>query len=105
MKQLKTRKPEGQYDLRTGSIWLHEKSNRLYVLVGVSENCTNIDELHGDYVIYHSTGRVCRIYHRSVAEFLDGRFLLVEGVEEAHANSAHPTRPKDTDDDVIIPAG
>lgn len=57
-----------------GSIWTHVKTGGVYTVLGVAECATNGYSNGGDAVVYVSR-RTGEMYYRTLAEFMDGRFV------------------------------
>lgn len=72
-----------------GTLWLHLKTNHLYVVVG---HC-QLEATNRRAVLYHRVGGDGPTWAREEAEFLDGRFAEVSAASlEPRAVSAQRER-------------
>jgi hypothetical protein len=66
-------------ELVPGSHWKHLKGGGVYEIVGVSFCATNGEEEGNMVVVYKPTYQSkIWLFHRSVAQFLDGRFQPIQ---------------------------
>lgn len=83
------------------SVWFHLKTKSLYVVLGVAD-CSNAEEDEGQAVVYYNTVRR-RLRYRDVNEFLDGRFVPINIVEDTGIQDTNESAVDQQSGDVPSP--